>query len=88
MIASAVPFSEELLFRGILLHRWQYKWGRFRAILFTSLLFAPLHPEPAIMFLFAVLAAQLTLRTGSLLPAHSPLSTYCPVRATRCLVRE
>src|SRR5438309_1143276 len=32
----AAPFAEELVFRGILLHRWSRKWGFVRAALATS----------------------------------------------------
>jgi CAAX protease family protein len=60
------PITEELIFRGLLLHRWCRKWGRTRGIVATTVLFAMLHASPlGIMFLALGLTA-IYLRTGSL----------------------
>jgi membrane protease YdiL (CAAX protease family) len=60
------PITEELIFRGLLLHRWCNKWGRTRGILFTTFLFALLHASPLGIFLLALGLTAIYLRTGSL----------------------
>jgi hypothetical protein len=62
----AAPFVEELLFRGILLHRWARRWGTARAVIATSVLFAVLHGEWVGHFLFGVAMCALYLRTRTL----------------------
>jgi uncharacterized protein len=62
----AAPFVEELLFRGILLHRWARRWGTGRAVIASSLLFAVLHGEWIGHFLFGVAMCALYLRTRTL----------------------
>jgi len=61
------PPVEELLFRGILLHRWSVKWGLRRAILFSSLAFAVLHAAPVGMFVFGCVMAVLYIRSRTLI---------------------
>ncbi|HET7627365.1 MAG TPA: type II CAAX endopeptidase family protein [Bacillales bacterium] len=61
------PIIEELLFRGVLLHRWTYKWGPRRAIVFSSLLFGVLHADIVGATVFAIVMCILYIRTGSLL---------------------
>jgi membrane protease YdiL (CAAX protease family) len=63
----AAPFAEELVFRGILLHRWTRKWGLVRAALATSAIFAVLHPDPLGAFIFAMIMVHLYTRSGTLL---------------------
>jgi membrane protease YdiL (CAAX protease family) len=61
------PFVEELLFRGLLLPAWAARWGVRKGILFSSLLFAVLHPmEPFGALLLAVVLAIAFLRSGTL----------------------
>ncbi len=60
------PIAEELIFRGLLLHRWCHKWGRVRGTLVTTALFAMLHLSPLGIFLLALGLTGIYLRTGSL----------------------
>ncbi|MEO8139828.1 MAG: type II CAAX endopeptidase family protein [Gemmatimonadota bacterium] len=60
------PVTEELVFRGLLLHRWCRKWGRTWGILLTTALFAVLHASPLGIFLLALGLTGIYLRTGSL----------------------
>lgn len=60
------PITEELIFRGLLLHRWCHKWGRVRGILATTVVFAVLHLSPLGIFLLALGLTGIYLRTGSL----------------------
>ncbi len=66
-MAVLIPVVEEVLFRGFLLHRWELKWGIRKAVLFSSILFAAMHPDLIGAFLFGFAMAILYLRTGSLL---------------------
>jgi uncharacterized protein len=68
MIAGAVgaPIMEEILFRGILLQRWAFKWGTTTGVVASSALFAMLHQEWVGHFLFGVALSLLYLRTRSL----------------------
>lgn len=60
------PVIEEVLFRGVLLHRWALKWGTRSAVLVSSALFAIGHIELLGHFLFGLAMAALYLRTRSL----------------------
>ena len=61
------PAVEELVTRGVLLHRWAYRWGVARGVLASSLFFALLHFDPLGAFAFGVAMSLLYLSTGSLL---------------------
>lgn len=60
------PLIEEFTFRGILLHRWTLKFGMNRAIVYSSLLFAIVHPDPIGAFAFGVAMSALYLRSQTL----------------------
>lgn len=60
------PAIEEFAFRGILLHRWYYKWGMIKAILFSSLLFGIAHPDPIGATAFGVAMCILYLKNKTL----------------------
>ena len=60
------PVIEEVAFRGILLHRWSYKWGVKKAIVISSLVFALLHTDPVGAFVFGLGMCVLYLRSQSL----------------------
>lgn len=60
------PLIEEVVFRGILLNRWSYKWGVKKAIILSSLIFALLHIDPIGAFVFGVGMCVLYLRSQSL----------------------
>ena len=60
------PILEEFVFRGLLLHRWQKKWGLNIAILLSSFLFGIVHPDPVGAVAFGIAMCVLYLRTQSL----------------------
>lgn len=62
-----VPFAEELIFRGVILQRWAYKWGMRKGIFLSSLLFAFLHADVLGAFFFGVVMAVLYVKTRTLL---------------------
>ncbi|MEM6590733.1 MAG: type II CAAX endopeptidase family protein [Cyanobacteria bacterium P01_C01_bin.73] len=65
-IVVVAPLAEEFIFRGILLHRWQTKWGTPFAVISSSLFFGMLHPNPVGLSVFGVVMALLYLQTRSL----------------------
>lgn len=67
------PFVEELFFRGMLLNKWRNKFGLFKGILLTSLIFALIHP-------FNFFAAFLTSILYSLLYVKTK-KIYVPILA-------
>jgi peptide-methionine (S)-S-oxide reductase len=60
------PIVEELVFRGLLLHRWSYKWGRPRGLILTSIAFALLHASPVNAFVLGMAFGLIYLSSGSL----------------------
>jgi len=60
------PVLEELLFRGILMQRWSYRWGTRTGVLASSAAFAVLHGEWLGHFVFGVAMSLLYLRTRKL----------------------
>jgi membrane protease YdiL (CAAX protease family) len=64
--AIAAPVSEEIIFRGLLLHRWARRWGTTTGVVASSVLFAMLHQEWVGHFAFGVALSALYLRTRSL----------------------
>lgn len=65
-IAAVAPFTEEFVFRGILLHRWAAKLGIVPAAICSSLLFGLLHPNPVGLSVFGLAISLIYLRTRSL----------------------
>ena len=59
--------TEELVFRGVLLHLWAQRFGVRVAVLTTSLLFAVMHADVVGSLIFGVVMAALYMRTGTLL---------------------
>ena len=59
--------TEELVFRGVLLHLWAQRFGVRVAVLATSLLFAVMHADVVGSLIFGVVMAALYMRTGTLL---------------------
>lgn len=66
-IVLIAPVFEEIAFRGILLHRWAQKWNVTKAIIFSSILFGIVHPEPISAVVFGAGMCVLYLKTHSLL---------------------
>jgi membrane protease YdiL (CAAX protease family) len=67
LLVVVAPPVEELVFRGILLHRWSVKWGLTKAVIFSSLAFAMLHANPMGMFVFGCVMAVLYIRSRTLI---------------------
>ncbi len=66
-LCVAAPILEEFAFRGVILHRWSHKFGLRSAVLWSSLLFGIVHPDPLGAFAFGIGMCVLYLRTQSLL---------------------
>lgn len=67
LIAIVVPLLEEVVFRGLLLHRWLHKYSVRTGVWASSLVFGLLHFESAVgATLFGVMLCRLYLQTGSL----------------------
>lgn len=72
IIAIGAPLVEELFFRGLLMRSLQRRFGPWPAMIGSSLIFAGVHLQllqfPA-LFMFGMVAAWLTMRSGRLGPA-------------------
>ncbi len=65
------PLLEEFIFRGIIIHKLELKWGLLPGILISSLLFALLHFRFDVvpLFVMGLLYAFLYLKSNSLWPS-------------------
>jgi membrane protease YdiL (CAAX protease family) len=61
------PIVEEILFRGVMLHRFTIKWGVKWAILASSIIFALFHADIIGAFIFAIVMCILYIKTASIL---------------------
>jgi membrane protease YdiL (CAAX protease family) len=61
------PAIEELVFRGVILNRWAYKWGIRKGVVLSSLLFALGHRGILWPFVVGVVLSLIYLATRSLL---------------------
>ena len=66
MIVCYGPMIEEIIFRGLILHRWAHKWGLHRGIIAAAVAFALCHSEPLGAFVVAITLSILYLQTRSL----------------------
>ena len=66
VIVIIAPVVEEILFRGILLHRWAARWGMPAGVILSSTAFAVLHVALIGPFVFALIMSALYVRTRSL----------------------
>lgn len=66
IVVALAPLAEEMLFRGVLLHRFARRFGMARGILASSALFGALHMNPLAIGVFGVLLAVLHVRSRSL----------------------
>jgi len=67
----AIPFAEEILYRGLILHGFVRRYGAAKAIVVSAFLFALMHGNPwqsVTAFILAVLLAWCVIRTRSLIP--------------------
>lgn len=67
ILLVVAPVTEELIFRGILLHRWTAKWGVTPALLNSALLFALFHPNVIGLFVFGLMMGLLYIKTRTLI---------------------
>ncbi len=67
VVVGLAPLAEELLFRGVLLHRFTRRIGMTRGIVLSSALFGIMHMNPLAITVFGVLLCVLHLRSRSLL---------------------
>lgn len=67
VILALGPIIEELVFRGVILNRWGYKWGIRRGVIFSSILFGLAHPGFAWAFAVGVVLSLMYIATRSLL---------------------
>jgi membrane protease YdiL (CAAX protease family) len=61
------PIVEELIMRGVFLHRFKYKWGINKAIIIAGMIFAVGHSNILGMFMVALILSILYLKYNSLL---------------------
>jgi len=61
------PIVEEILFRGVMLHRFTIKWGIKWAIMASSIIFALFHADIIGAFIFAIVMCILYIKTASIL---------------------
>jgi membrane protease YdiL (CAAX protease family) len=88
LVFSAIilaPSVEELLFRGILVHRWTVKWNIRRALLISSLIFGIGHLGGAVWaFVHGFVWAVLYTRIRKLLV---PIVSHTLYNAIACCIR-
>lgn len=63
---ALAPIVEELVYRGLLLQRWALKWGAWRALAASSVIFGLLHNDVLGAIMFGSIMGFLVLRTGGL----------------------
>lgn len=66
VVVVAAPVVEEIAFRGILLQRWERKWGIHMALIGSSVAFGSLHLNPIGMTMFGLVMGLLYVRTRTL----------------------
>ena len=66
VIVISGPIVEELLCRGVILHRLAVKWGLKVSIILSSLLFGILHADLIGSFIFGLMMALIYIKTQTL----------------------
>ena len=66
IVVVLAPLTEELVFRGVLLHRFARRFGMTRGIVLSSAIFGVMHMNPVAITVFGVLLCVLHLRSRSL----------------------
>jgi membrane protease YdiL (CAAX protease family) len=66
MVVLLGPIVEEIVFRGILLHRFAHKWGARKAIVVSSIIFGLLHADILGHAVFGIVLSLIYIRTASL----------------------
>lgn len=67
ILVLIAPVMEEVIWRGMILNRWAYKWGLRRSIVVSSLAFGFLHDDIITATLFGLVLSLVYIRTGTLL---------------------
>lgn len=78
----AAPIVEELIFRGFLFGRLNYKYGFWIATLLPSILFGALHSDPVGAFVFGVFMTLIRVKYDSILApiiVHMANNTFAVV---------
>ena len=77
MSGVLAPFSEELVFRGILLNLWRRRWGAARAVAFSAIAFGAFHFQYAVFAIVGgVFFSLVYLKYRSLWPGTLLHSLY------------
>lgn len=87
-IVVIAPLSEELVFRGLVLHGLVPRLGTLGALLMSSLLFALFHLHPAVVVygtIAGLVLGAITLRTGSVITS---VALHAGVNAVPLLLPE
>jgi membrane protease YdiL (CAAX protease family) len=63
---ALAPIVEEIVYRGLLLQRWALKWGAWRALAASSVIFGFLHDDVLGAIIFGYVMGFLVIRTGGL----------------------
>lgn len=66
IVVVLAPLAEELVFRGVLLHRFARRFGLGRGIVISSALFGVMHMNPIAITVFGMLLCVLHVRSRSL----------------------
>lgn len=66
MMLVIAPVIEEVIFRGFLLNRWWQKYGAYRAVFYSSLIFSFLHVEVIGGMIFGIVLSLIYMKTKSL----------------------
>ncbi len=72
MVVVAAPLVEELFFRGLMLRAFAFRMPGGLAVIISAFLFAAVHGQPLALpglFVFGLVAGELTRRSGRLGPA-------------------
>jgi membrane protease YdiL (CAAX protease family) len=75
-IIILAPLVEEILFRGLFLHRWAEKWDVRTAVVTTSPVFALMHGDKMTTFVLGITLSILYLQTDSLILSMACHSLY------------
>ena len=71
LVVLIAPFTEEIIFRGIILEGFISKYSQWRAILLSAIIFSIWHLNPvqfSVAFLFGLISGYIYVNTLSLIP--------------------
>lgn len=67
VLVIMAPIVEELIFRGIILHRWAAKWGIRTALIGSSFVFGIIHTNVVGLSVFGLVMGLLYIKTRTLI---------------------